>query len=218
MADALVTCRWHGTRYLLLVERGDGRGWAVPGGAIEWAADGTPAHAAVRELAEETGLEVDEPEAVPGAPRHVPDPRASDEAWAVTVPCAIDLEDVAGLPAVTGGDDARRATWVEAYDYDGLAESLRFWHSGTVFAAHQPMLRAFLGGLPAVGTDAPRAAVPAVAHYTSRWRHWLGVLRVAYPQALCGEDTRPRPGAPEPGPGSPDCPACAAIIAVGRKP
>jgi ADP-ribose pyrophosphatase YjhB (NUDIX family) len=217
MADAIVTCRWHGTRYLLLVERSDGHGWAVPGGAIEWAVDATPAHAAVRELQEETGLEAGESQAVPGAPRHVPDPRASDEAWAVTVPCAIDLEDVGELPVVKGADDARRAEWVEARDYDGLVESLRFWHSGTVFSAHQSMLRAFLGGLPAVGADADRAAAPAVAHYATRWQHWLGILGVAFPRALCGEVTRPRPGQPEPGAGSPDCPACAAIIiAAGR--
>ena len=42
-------------RCLLMVERGDGYGWAVPGGDVE--AGETGPQAAVRELAEETGLE-----------------------------------------------------------------------------------------------------------------------------------------------------------------
>jgi ADP-ribose pyrophosphatase len=86
MADALVTANLLGTRYLLMIERGDGYGWAVPGGHVE---DGeTGLDAAVRELAEETGLDArwrsftvfhEMP------PRYVPDPRSSDEAWAVTI-------------------------------------------------------------------------------------------------------------------------------------
>src|SRR6185437_227923 len=55
MADALVTCTYHHTRYLLLVERSDGYGWAVPGGHVEPGETGL--QAALRELAEETGLD-----------------------------------------------------------------------------------------------------------------------------------------------------------------
>jgi NUDIX domain len=50
MADALVTCTCHGTRYLLMIERSDGYGWAVPGGAVEPGETGL--QAAVREPAE----------------------------------------------------------------------------------------------------------------------------------------------------------------------
>jgi hypothetical protein len=56
MADALVTVTlppW-GTRYLLMVEREDGHGWAVPGGHVD-EGEGT-IDAALRELEEETGL------------------------------------------------------------------------------------------------------------------------------------------------------------------
>jgi ADP-ribose pyrophosphatase len=52
MADALVTVVLppFGARYLLMVERDDGYGWAVPGGHVE--PDETSVEAALRELAE----------------------------------------------------------------------------------------------------------------------------------------------------------------------
>lgn len=143
MADALVTVTLRGCRGLLMVERGDGYGWAVPGGHVE--PGESDVAAAVRELGEETGF-------VPGPwsghrmqPRYVPDPRASDEAWAVTVPWHINLGTVETLPAVTGGDDARRAEWIPAASYPGLVRTLDVALNGQVFAAHVPMLTEFLG-------------------------------------------------------------------------
>jgi len=147
MADALVTVTCGGARYLLMIERGDGYGWAVPGGHVEPGETGT--QAAVRELAEETGLAVTLELCQAAAPRYVPDPRASDEAWAVTVPVRIDLGEraaEAGLPEAAGGDDARRAGWVPAACYGLLARAISDLHGGTVFAAHAGMLREFLGG------------------------------------------------------------------------
>lgn len=146
MADALVTVTLLGTRYLLMVERGDGYGWAVPGGHVE--AGETGFDAAIRELAEETGLTSgDHAGPVSGRtlpPRYVPDPRSSDEAWAVTVPVHIDLGDCAAAPAVLGGDDARRAEWIPADTYDQLRRDLARHFDGRVFAAHVAMLGDFL--------------------------------------------------------------------------
>lgn len=146
MADAIVTattvygrCRW-----LLMVERGDGHGWAVPGGKVEPGESGV--QAAVRELAEETGLAVPDERATATPARYVPDPRASDEAWAVTVPVHIDLGEVDGVPGVTGGDDARRAAWIAAGSYNDLAADLEARYGGRVFAAHAAMLAEFLAG------------------------------------------------------------------------
>ena len=118
MADALVTVTYLGIRYLLMVERGDGYGWAVPGGHVEPGETGV--QAATRELAEETGLEVPQDACRPAPPLYVPDPRASDEAWAVTIPVHMDLGPLAGLPsspaattrgAPTGSAPAPTATW-----------------------------------------------------------------------------------------------------------
>lgn len=146
MADALVTVTWRGWRNLLMIERGDGLGWAVPGGHVE--PGETPLQAALRELAEETGLDamaINGTIMVVQPARYVPDPRASDEAWAVTWPVSVDLVLARDLPAVTGGDDARRAGWIPAGSYEDLALALRDLHGGHVLAAHVPMLRDLLG-------------------------------------------------------------------------
>ena len=162
MAAALVTVTtarpWPAAnRWLLMVERGDGYGWAVPGGHVDPVDRGGPVepgvHAAVRELAEETGLALfggpvfqtlETLHVLP--PRYVPDPQASGEAWAVTIPVHIGLGTRDTLPAVTGGDDARRAEWVPAHTYEGLAGFLGHCYAGKVSAAHVGMLREFLAG------------------------------------------------------------------------
>lgn len=146
-ADAVVTAHTAHDRVLLMVERGDGHGWALPGGYVE--SGENPGAAAVRELQEETGLR---PETLAGGEfwkvlpaRYVPDPRASDEAWMVTVPIRAHLGTVEDLPPVVGADDARRAEWVCAGTYAALVEYLRRVYGGRVFAAHEAMLAELLG-------------------------------------------------------------------------
>ena len=168
-ADALVAVTlppW-GTRYLLLVERDDGNGWAVPGGYLNPGED--PLRAALRELAEETGLGILTGDVGIEAmlremgrktpltfirtrrgrllnPLYVDDPRGSDESWMVTFRAVADLGALSELPAVTGRDDARRAEWVPAETYTHLCDALAERFGGTVFAAHAGMLTQFLGG------------------------------------------------------------------------
>lgn len=147
MADAIVTATYLGQPYLLMVERGDHRGWALPGGAID--PGETPLDASARELAEETGgLTVPTAGWTQGEPVYVPDPRGSDEAWAVTVANRADLGPVDRLPAVTGSDDADRAEWVPANDYGTLTAALDALYGGGVFRAHLDLLRAALDPEP----------------------------------------------------------------------
>jgi len=146
-ADALVAAvDDHGHRWIVMVERSDGHGWALPGGYVEPGED--PTDAAVRELYEETGLIVDrasEPY-VTLPPRYVPDPRASDEAWMVTVVTRFDIGDYfTTLPALHAADDARQAAWIRAGSYHALTAYLAESYGGQAFAAHQALLVDALG-------------------------------------------------------------------------
>jgi len=144
-ADAVVTYTDRdGRRWLVMVERSDGHGWALPGGCVE--PGETPLEAAIRELAEETGLILNRKfwQVLPA--RYVPDPRASDEAWMVTVPATCYLGQLAdaAVPQPEGADDAKRATWICADSYGHLVAHLNASYAGHVFRAHEAMLRDLL--------------------------------------------------------------------------
>ena len=129
-----------GQRWLAMIERADGYGWALPGGYVEPGED--PTAAAIRELYEETGL------TLAGTwwtlrPRYVPDLRASDESWMVTIPSVIMIGPVLvdqptiGLPDVRGADDALRAQWFRADNFATLMADLA---PGRLFTAHEDLI------------------------------------------------------------------------------
>ncbi|WP_239147003.1 NUDIX domain-containing protein, partial [Planobispora rosea] len=132
-----------GRRWLAMIERADGNGWALPGGYVDPGED--PTRAAIRELAEETGLHLEDEtwQALPA--RYVPDPRASDESWMVTVP-SITVLAVRGpedLPRLVGGDDAKRAAWLRAENLAQLTADVEI-RGGQIFTAHRELLTATL--------------------------------------------------------------------------
>ncbi|MEU8379809.1 NUDIX hydrolase [Streptosporangium sp. NPDC048865] len=136
--DAVVLVCFNGTRWVLLIERDDDKGWGFPGGGLDEGE--APLAGVIRELAEESGL------VIPGAAwrmleaRIVPDTRSTDESWMVSWPAVTNLGEVDALPAVQGASDARRAEWVRADTYDVLAANLKTTYHGQVFTAHQPLL------------------------------------------------------------------------------
>ena len=144
MAHALVTASCVGVRHVLLVQPGDQVAWRLPGGPVQPGETGP--EAALRELAEKTGVVITDPALCrPWLARHVDDPRASDEAWAVTVPVWADFGELAVLPEAVGGDDAP-AAWMPARDYPHLLATVKAdHHDGRIFEAHADMLRQLLG-------------------------------------------------------------------------
>ncbi len=144
--DAFVFCTWAGRRWLLMVERGDGLGWAVPGGGVQRGE--FPDAAVCRELREEAGLAVDVDAAWRVLPtRRVPDPRETPDAWFVTVPFVHRMGHVDGLPAVRAGSDARRAVWVRANTFTDITAEVAVL-GGRVFEAHVQMIRDVIDTTP----------------------------------------------------------------------
>lgn len=141
-ADVLVTSTDpHGRRWIVMVERGDGHGWALPGGRVD--PGETPQQAAVRELAEETGLTVHGQPWRSHPPQYVPDPRASDEAWMVTVLHTTHQEwcdDLTWYPPAESLGEIRQAAMIRADTYQTLTDYLAETYGDQVFAAHIDML------------------------------------------------------------------------------
>ena len=126
-ADVAAVTTGGDERKVLLIERGNepfkGR-WALPGGFLE--PDERLEQCARRELAEETGLEV---EAVLDLLGVYDDPGRDPRGRIVS---AIYIARVAGEPEVEGGDDAAAARWwplddppALAFDHDRVLSDLR---------------------------------------------------------------------------------------------
>ncbi|MFE6508122.1 NUDIX domain-containing protein [Nocardioides sp. NPDC057764] len=127
-----------GGRRLLMIERGDGLGWALPGGKLD--PGETPIDACVRELAEETSLQLDPAGFTMLEPQAVPDPRAGANSWMVTVP-GLTLVGGDPLPAVQGLDDAADAAWIPADSWEELTGVV------DVFSAHTDLIHNILDAL-----------------------------------------------------------------------
>lgn len=135
-ADAVVVAPCGDGRRVLLIRRGDSGAWALPGGMIEAAE--YPMHAALRELREETGVDLAGHAGETVYRGYVDDPRATDEAWVCTVALLFRVD--AELPAV-GADDATEARWWPFDSLDVLHRALRA-AGDELYAAHDTVLAA----------------------------------------------------------------------------
>lgn len=138
-ADPVVVAQGH----ILMVHRKNAPAkglWALPGGFVEQ--DETVAEAALRELNEETGIDVPLDtlrNAVRGA-MVFDHPQRSVRGRSITHGLFIDLSDAGPLPALRAGDDAASAAWWPLE---------RFGHSDELIAEdHAWIVRAFVPDLP----------------------------------------------------------------------
>ncbi len=134
-----------GTRWILLIERRDGLGWALPGGKVK--PGETFEEAIRREQGEEAGVHI------PSDARwwrlaavYMPDPRARLNSWPVTVPFVVELGVCDVAPPLRAGSDARRAVWVPADDPAAVDAYLKFMFDGRLFPPHKKIIYPVLGG------------------------------------------------------------------------
>ncbi|MGW4487432.1 NUDIX domain-containing protein [Amycolatopsis sp. NPDC004368] len=123
---------------VLLILREDSAEWAIPGGMVD--PGETAARALVRELREETGVDLAgmDPEILMRT--YVEDWRNTDHAWASSTVALYRIEEP--VPA-TAGDDAAAARWCPFADLDGLAAAIE-GGGGKLYEGHRPLLTAAL--------------------------------------------------------------------------
>lgn len=126
---------------VLLIRRADCGDWAIPGGMVD---PGETAPAAlVRELREETGVDLTGLAPHVLARTLVADPRESDHAWVATTAALYRLP---ATVTATAADDAVDAGWFPFTGLDVLdAELDRV--GGVLYSAHRPLLAAALDHL-----------------------------------------------------------------------
>ncbi|SHN48199.1 NUDIX domain-containing protein [Cryptosporangium aurantiacum] len=133
-ADPIVVADTSDGRFVLLIERDDCHQWAIPGGMVD---PGETAPAAlVRELREETGVDLADVEPVVLARTYVDDPRNTDNAWVCST---VALYRTSARLEALAGDDAAAARWLPFGD---LAELCGAVHraGGELYSAHFPLL------------------------------------------------------------------------------
>jgi ADP-ribose pyrophosphatase YjhB (NUDIX family) len=119
--------------HILLIRRTDCDQWATPGGMVE---PGEPVLAAlVRELFEETGLDLSHITPQILANTYVDDPRNSDHAWVCST---VGLFRIPARVPVVAADDARAAQWFPFHSVHGLRDAVAAV-GGDLYAAHLPL-------------------------------------------------------------------------------
>lgn len=122
VVDALVDNKTTAKTYSLLIKRMDGT-WALPGGFVDPEDESLEA-AAVREVLEETGLNLYDPEFVKNRRNRraqiyslqpMTNKNRDPRSWVISFPfraCLGTFPSEDALPKITAGDDAKEVHWV----------------------------------------------------------------------------------------------------------
>ncbi|MCX4682581.1 NUDIX domain-containing protein [Streptomyces sp. NBC_01433] len=142
-ADPIVVAGSGDERRLLLITRDDIEQEAIPGGMVDVHLGETAPAALVRELREETGVDLSEHTPVILGQDLVDDWRTTDHAWVSSTSALYQLD--ATVTAVAA-DDALDATWYPFGSLDHLVAAVSA-AGRTLYAAHRPLLQRALAHL-----------------------------------------------------------------------
>ncbi|MER5641902.1 NUDIX domain-containing protein [Kitasatospora sp. NPDC002227] len=141
-ADPIVIAGTGPDRRILLITRDDIHQEAIPGGMVDDNGETAP-QALVRELREETGVDLSSHQPVILGRDLVDDHRQSDHAWVASTSALFVLP---ATVAATAADDALDATWYPAGSMAALETAITA-AGRTLYAAHRPLIARALAHL-----------------------------------------------------------------------